>query len=89
MANPSKLELINKIKSEYNKKLKELEAQLAKKHNEFNEIEKIIAHETKRVNHLNISKLKSKKSEFNADIMLLKKEIKKVSKEKIKKLRKL
>jgi len=89
MANTSKLDLINKIKSEYNKKLKDLEAQLAKKHNEFNEIKRKIAHETKRVNHLNISKLKSKKAELNADIMLLKKEIKKVSKEKIKKLRKL
>ncbi|MFX1572652.1 MAG: hypothetical protein ACFFB0_07885 [Promethearchaeota archaeon] len=89
MTNISKSDLINKIKSEYNKKLKDLEAQLAKKHSELNNIEKTITHETKRVDHLKISKLKSERAELNSDIILLKKKIKKVNKEKIKKLRKL
>ncbi len=89
MANPSKMDLINKIKSEYNNKLKDLEAQLAKKHNELKQIEKQIAHESKKIEHSHISKFKSKKAELNSAIILLKKEIKKVSKEKIKKLRKL
>jgi len=89
MSNLSKSDLINKIKSEYNKKLKELEAKLATKHKELIQIERTIKHDTKIIDHSNISKLKSKKAELNSTIAFLKKEIKKVSKEKIKKLRKL
>ena len=89
MANSSTANLVNKINSEYNKKLKALESKLAIKHKELKQIERVIAHDTKRVDHLNLSKLKSKKAEINTAILLLKKEIKKVSKEKIKKLRKL
>ena len=89
MANSSTVNLVNKINSEYNKKLKALESKLAIKHKELKQIEQFIAHDTKRVDHLNLSKLKSKKAELNTAILLLKKEIKKVRKEKIKKLRKL
>ncbi|MFX0083767.1 MAG: hypothetical protein ACFE94_18605 [Candidatus Hodarchaeota archaeon] len=89
MSNPSKSNLINKIKSEYKTKLKELEAKLAVKHKELNQIEKALLHDTKRVDHSGITKLKSRKAELNAVIILLKKEIKKVNKEKVKKLRKI
>ncbi|NVM34227.1 MAG: hypothetical protein HWN81_01445 [Candidatus Lokiarchaeota archaeon] len=89
MSNLSKSDLINKIKSEFNKKLKELEAKLATKHKELIQIERAIKHDTKIIDHSNISKLKSKKAELNSTIAFLKKDIKKVSKEKIKKLRKL
>ena len=89
MANPSKMDLINKIKSEYNNKLKELEAKLAIKHKEMIQIERAIKHDTKVIDHSKVSKLKVKKAEINAAIISLKKEIKKVNKEKIKKLRKL
>ncbi len=89
MSNLSKSDLINKIKSEYNKKLKELEAKLATKHKELIQIERTIKHDTKIIDHSNISKLKSKKAEINTTIISLKKEIKKVNKEKIKRLRKL
>ena len=89
MANPSKIDLIHKIKSEYNNRLKDLEAQLAKKHNQLKQIEQQIAHESKKIEHSHLSKFKSKKSELNNAILILKKEIKKVNKEKIKKLRKL
>ncbi|MFX1316865.1 MAG: hypothetical protein ACFE9T_13470 [Promethearchaeota archaeon] len=89
MTTPSKIDLINKIKSEYNNRLKDLEAKLAKKHNQLKQIENQIAHESKKIEHSHISKFKSKKSELNNDIMILKKEIKKINKEKIKKLRKL
>ncbi len=89
MSNLSRSNLVDKIKSEYNKKLKELEAKLAIKHKELNKIENEIAHDTKRVDHSNISPLKSKKAELNTTIAFLKKEINKVGKEKIKKLRKL
>jgi len=89
MSNLSKSGLINRIKSEYNKKLKELEAKLATKHKELIQIERAIKHDTKIIDHSNISKLKSKKAEINTTIIFLKKEIKKVKKEKIKRLRKL
>ncbi|MFW9880660.1 MAG: hypothetical protein ACFFG0_46930 [Candidatus Thorarchaeota archaeon] len=89
MSNPSKSNLINKIKSEYKTKLKELEAKLAVKHKELNQIERALLQDTKRVDHSGIAKLRSKKAELNTAIMLLKKEIKKVNKEKVKKLRKI
>jgi len=89
MVDSSKSDLVNKIKTEYNKKLKELESKLALKHKELKQIENAIIHDTKVIDHSNVGKLKSKKGELNAAILLLKKEIKKVSKEKIKKLRKM
>ncbi len=89
MSSSSKSDLINKIKSEYNKKLKDLEVKLATIHKELNKIDGVIAHETKRVDHLNLSKLKSKRAELNSRIIQLKKEITKVNKEKSKELRKL
>ncbi|MHA1671793.1 MAG: hypothetical protein ACTSV5_14645 [Promethearchaeota archaeon] len=89
MSNSSKLNLVNKIKSDYNKKLKELEAKLALKNKELNQIERSINHDTKIIDHSHISKLKSKKAEINATIIFFKKEIRKIKKEKIKKLRKL
>ena len=89
MSNLSKSYLVNKIKSESNKKLKELEAKLATKHKELIQIERAIKHDTKVIDHSNISKLKVKKAEINTAIISLKKEIKKVNKEKIKKLRKI
>ncbi|MFW9940739.1 MAG: hypothetical protein ACFFFT_06845 [Candidatus Thorarchaeota archaeon] len=89
MSNPSKSDLINKIQSEYKTKLKELEAELAVKHKELNQIERALLKDTKRVDHSGIAKLKSKKGELNAAIMHIKKEIKKANNEKAKKLRKL
>jgi hypothetical protein len=89
MSDLSKSELANKIKSEYNKKLKELEAKLAIKHKELIQIERAINHDTKIIDHSKITKIKSKKGEINATIIFLQKEIKKVKKEKIKKLKKL
>lgn len=89
MSDSSKLEKVNRIKSEYNKKLKDLEAKLAVKHKELNQIERAIAHDTKIIDHSRISKLRLKKAELNTDISFLKKEIKKVNKEKNKKLRKI
>ncbi len=89
MSNLSKSDLVNKIKSESNKKLKELEAKLATKHKELIQIERAIKHDTKVIDHSNISKIKVKKAEINTAIISLKKEIKKVNKEKIKKLRKI
>ncbi|MHA1104117.1 MAG: hypothetical protein ACTSPN_00085 [Promethearchaeota archaeon] len=89
MSNSSKFDLIKNIKSDYNKKLKELESKLALKNKELNQIERAINHDTKIINHSHISKLKSKKAEINTTIMFFKKEIKKVKKEKIRKLRKL
>lgn len=89
MSDLSKSELANKIKSEYNKKLKDLEAKLATKHKEMIQVDRAINHDTKIIDHSKLPKLKSKKGEINASIILLKKEIKKVKKEKIKRLRKL
>jgi len=83
----SKSDLIKKIQSDYNKKLKDLESKLAVKHKELSQIEINLTHESKKIEHHNISKLKSKRAELNAIILQLKKEIKKVNKEKIKKLR--
>ncbi|MFX1366312.1 MAG: hypothetical protein ACFFCE_11420 [Promethearchaeota archaeon] len=89
MSDSSKSDLENKIKAEYNKKLKDLETKLVKLHYELKKIEGIFTHETKRVDHLKLSKLKAKRSELNSNIIQIRKEIKKVQKEKIKKLRKL
>ncbi|MFX1377355.1 MAG: hypothetical protein ACFFA0_16265 [Promethearchaeota archaeon] len=89
MANPSKSTLINQIKSEYRKKIKDMEAKLAIKHKELNRIERLLLHDTKRVDHSGISKLKSEKGKVNAAIMQLKKEIKKANKEQAKSLKKL
>jgi len=89
MSDISKLEKVNRIKSEYNKKLKDLEAKLALKHKELNQIERAIIHDTKKIDHSGISKLRLKKAETNTAISYLKKEIKKVNKEKNKKLRKI
>ena len=87
MADPSKSNLIKKVKSEYSKKLKNLEAKLAVRHKEPHQIEISIAHELKKIEHSKLSKLKSKKIELTAIILQLEKEIKKVIKEKIKKLK--
>ena len=87
MVNSSKSNLIKKIQAEYNKKLKDLESKLAVKHKEMSQIEIDLAHEVKKIEHSNISMLKTKRAKVNAIIIQLKKEIKKVNKEKIKKLR--
>jgi len=89
MSNLSKSELLNKIKSEYNKKLKDLETKLAKKHKELIQVEKEIKHDTRVIDHSNLPKIKAKKGEINATIIFLKKEIKKAKKEMMRKLRKL
>ncbi len=89
MDNSSKSNLVNKIKTEYNKKLKELESKLALKHKELKQIENAIIHDTKKINHSNLGKLKSKKAEINTAILLLKKEIKNIRKKKSRKLKKL
>lgn len=79
----------NTIKAEYNKKLKDLEAKIAKLHSELKKTDSLFAHEPKRVDHLNLSKAKLKRAELNSNIAQLRKEIKKVNKEKIKKLKSL
>ena len=89
MSDSSKADLANKIKGEYNKKLKDLEAKLAKFHSELRKINSVFAHEPKRVDHLNLSNAKLKKAELNSKIAQLRKEIKKVRKEKSKKLKNL
>lgn len=89
MSDSSKSDLANKIKAEYNKKLKELESKITKLHVELKKIDGVFVHETKRVDHLNLSELKLKRSELNLNIAQLRKEIKKVSKEKMKKLKNL
>ncbi|MFX1420622.1 MAG: hypothetical protein ACFE9N_17125, partial [Promethearchaeota archaeon] len=80
---------INKIKTEYKKKLNELESRLALKHKELRQIENALIHDTKKIDHSDVGKLKSKKAEINAAILFLKKKIKKVNKEKVRKLKKL
>lgn len=90
MTNTSKSTLINKIKAEYNKKLKDLERSLADKHKELSRIENVIVHETKKkVVHSDISGLKSRKVQLNYEIHQLEKDIKNINKEKIKRLKKL
>ncbi|MFX0060103.1 MAG: hypothetical protein ACFE8J_17540 [Candidatus Heimdallarchaeota archaeon] len=90
MGNTSKSININKIKAEYNKKLKDMERKLAIKHKELNKIEDLIAHERiKKVVHSDISDLKSSRVKLNYEIHQLEKEIKRINKEKIKRLRKL
>lgn len=89
MANPSKSTLKNQINSEYRKTLKDLEAKLAKKHKELNEIERLLKHDTKRVDHSGIADLKSEKGKLNSAILNLKREIKRANKDRIKKLKKL
>ena len=87
MVKSSKSELIKIIQSEYHKKLKDLEAKLALKHKELDQVERDITHESKKTGHTNISKLKGKKAELNVTINQLKKEIQKMNKEKKKKIR--
>ena len=89
MSNPSKSTLKSQINSEYRKKLKDLEAKIAKKHKELNEIERLLKHDTKRVDHSGIAELKSEKGRLNSAILNLKREIKKANKERVKKLKKL
>ncbi|MFW9881311.1 MAG: hypothetical protein ACFFG0_50245 [Candidatus Thorarchaeota archaeon] len=89
MKDSTKSNLINKIKTEYNKKLKDLEFKLALKHKELNQIENELIHDRRKIDHSNVGKLRSKKAEINADISFLQKEIKKINKEKIRKLKKL
>lgn len=89
MVDSSKSNSANMIKSEYNKRLKELESKLALKHKELKQIENAFIHDTKKIDHSNVGKLKSKKAQVNTEILLLKKQIKKVSKEKLRKLKKL
>ncbi|MFX0003933.1 MAG: hypothetical protein ACFE9C_10070 [Candidatus Hodarchaeota archaeon] len=89
MSEPSRSDVINKIKSEYNKKLKDLEAKLALKHKELSQIERVIMHDTKKIDHSGVSKLKLKKAEINRAISMLKKKIKEVNREKVKKLKKI
>lgn len=88
MSDTSKLDKINRIKTEYNRKLKDLEAKLATKHKEMRQIDNAISHDKTKINHSGLSDLKVKKAELNVAINLLKKEFKKTQKEKIKKLKK-
>ncbi|MFX0021992.1 MAG: hypothetical protein ACFE9S_06675 [Candidatus Hermodarchaeota archaeon] len=89
MSDPSKLNKANRIKSEYNRKLKDLEAKLAIKHKELTQTDKAILHDKSKIDHSGLSNLKAKRAELNVTINLLKKQIYKTKKEKIKKLRKL
>ncbi|MFX1567360.1 MAG: hypothetical protein ACFFCV_03230 [Promethearchaeota archaeon] len=89
MSDSSKAESANKIKAEYNKKLKNLEAQIARLHSELKKIDSVFTHEPKRVDHLNLSQAKVKRAELNSMISQLRKELKKISKEKVKKLKNL
>ncbi|MFW9821035.1 MAG: hypothetical protein ACFFE5_15635 [Candidatus Thorarchaeota archaeon] len=89
MSDNSKLDKANKIKSEYNRKLKDLEVKLAIKHKELRQIYKDILHDKEKIDHSGLSNLKSKKAELNVAINLLKKQINKTKKEKIKKLKKI
>ncbi|MFX1380583.1 MAG: hypothetical protein ACFFA4_15970 [Promethearchaeota archaeon] len=89
MSDSSKLDKANKIRVEYNRKLKDLEAKLAIKHKELKQIDRFILHDKTKIDHSGLSNLKAKKAELNANITLLKKEINRINKEKIKKLRKL
>jgi len=89
MSDTSKQDKVNRIKSEYNRKLKGLETKLAVKHKELKQINRAILHDKSKINHSGLSNLKSKKAELNVAINLLKKQISKTKKEKIKKLRKL
>lgn len=89
MSHSPKSNLINKIHSDYNKKLKDLESKIAVIRKELNQIEQNIAHERKKIDRSSFSTLKAKRAELNATILKLKKEIKKVNKEKAKKLKKL
>jgi len=88
MSNESRVDLIKQIQSDYHKKLKELESQLAIKHKELNQIEKSINHESKKIYDSKLPTLKAKKGQLNASILKLKKEIKRINKEKAKKLKK-
>ncbi|MFX0049367.1 MAG: hypothetical protein ACFE8G_14585 [Candidatus Hermodarchaeota archaeon] len=92
MANESKAELVKRIKSEYHKKLKELEVNLAEKHKELSQIEQKLQHESKKrytSTSSALSKLKTDKLDVNSVIMSLKKEIKRLRAEYLKKLKKL
>ncbi|MFX0075390.1 MAG: hypothetical protein ACFE96_08110 [Candidatus Hermodarchaeota archaeon] len=82
-------ELKKKIESDFHKKLKELEAKLAVKHKELNQIEKSIQHESKKIYGSTLSTLKSKKAQLNTQILKLTKEIKHIKSDYIKKLKKL
>ncbi|MFX1242572.1 MAG: hypothetical protein ACFFA7_15090 [Promethearchaeota archaeon] len=88
MSDTSKLDKVNKIKAEYNRKLKDLEIKLANKHKELRQVDNAILHDKTKINHSGLSDLKTKKAELNVAINLLKKQIKKTTKEKIKKLKK-
>lgn len=89
MKNETKADAIKRIQLEYHQKLKDLEAKLAAKHKELNQIEQGIKHESKKIYESKLSTLKAKRVELNASILKLKKEIKNINKEKTKKLRKL
>ncbi|MBY9010554.1 MAG: hypothetical protein KGD74_11870 [Candidatus Lokiarchaeota archaeon] len=92
MTNESKSELTKELKSEYHKKLKELELRLAAKHKELNQIERTIQHESKKIygsTLMTLSKLKTKKVEVNGIILKLKKEIKRIRNEYLKNLKKI
>ena len=80
MSDTSKLDKINRIKTEYNRKLKDLEAKLAIKHKELRQIDNAILHDKTKVNHSRLSDLKIKKAELNVSINLLKKPRKRKSK---------
>jgi hypothetical protein len=90
MVDSSKSISINKIKAEYNKKLKDLELKLAVKHKELSKIDSLILHETKKkVVHSDISNLKSRKVKLNFEIHQLQKDMKRLNKEKSKILKKI
>jgi hypothetical protein len=89
MSDTSKLDNANRIKAEYNRKLKDLEAKLAIKHKKLRQIDKAILHDKSKIGHSGLPNLKTKRAEINVAINLLKKQISKTKKEKIKKLRKL
>jgi uncharacterized protein involved in exopolysaccharide biosynthesis len=92
MVNESKPEQLKKFKSEYHKKLKELELRLAEKHKELTQVERKLQHESKKIygaTSPTLSKLKTDKININNLIMRLKKEIKRTRNEYAKKLKKL
>jgi len=90
MTKDDKLNLIHQIQSEYHKKLKELELNLASLHKELHQVEQGMKHEEKKIYGIsNFATLKAKKGKLNAAIFKVKKDIKNLNKEKIKKINKL
>ena len=91
MGNESKPELVKRIKSEYHKNLKDLEANLAEQHKELSQIEQKLQHESKKrytSTTSMLSKLIAEKLDINSKIRSLKKEIKRLRADYLKKIKK-